>query len=61
MADRLFMARVTEQAFKYEDMFNYMKELVANKTTDYSIEERNLLSVSFKKIIECDRKAVKLV
>jgi len=55
------MARVTEQAFRYDDMFTYIKDLIAAKQSDYTIEERNLLSVSFKNVISADRKAVKTV
>jgi 14-3-3 protein epsilon len=42
-------------------MNNYMKEVIENKTSDFTIEERNLLSVSFKNLITSDRKALKLV
>ena len=59
--DRLFMARVSEQALCYDEMHNFMKEIVENKTSDFTIEERNLLSVSFKNLIASDRKALKLV
>ena len=38
-----------------------MKELVEHKVTDFTIEERNLLSVAFKNLIASDRKALKLV
>jgi hypothetical protein len=38
-----------------------MKEVIENKTSDFTIEERNLLSVSFKNLITSDRKALKLV
>ena len=55
------MARVSEQALCYEDMNTYMKQVVDNKSSDFTIEERNLLSVSFKNLIASDRKALKLV
>lgn len=61
VADRLFMARVSEQAFCFDEMNSYMKEVVENKTSDFTLEERNLLSVSFKNLIASDRKALKLV
>ena len=59
--DRVFMARVSEQALCFDEMHSFMKEIVENKSTDFTIEERNLLSVSFKNLIASDRKALKLV
>lgn len=32
LEDRMFMARVSEQAGKYDDMFLFIKELIASKT-----------------------------
>jgi 14-3-3 protein epsilon len=55
------MARVSEQACCYEEMNQYMKEVVEHKVSDFTIEERNLLSVAFKNLIASDRKALKLV
>lgn len=55
------MARVSEQALCYEEMHNFMKEIVENKTSDFTIEERNLLSITFKNLLASDRKALKLV
>lgn len=57
----MFMARVSEQSFKYKDMYDYVKEVIEHKTTDYTVEERNMLSVSFKNVVSADRKAVKLI
>jgi len=42
-------------------MHSFMKEIIENKKSDLTIEERNLLSVSFKNLIASDRKALKLV
>ena len=42
------MARVAEQADRYDDMVEYMCEMVKEKTDDFSSEERNLLNVGFK-------------
>ena len=57
----MFMARVSEQSLKYKDMYDYVKEVIEHKTTDYTVEERNMLSVSFKNVVSADRKAVKLI
>lgn len=55
------MARVSEQAQKYDDMFGFIKEIIAAKVSDYTYEERNIVAVSFKNMIAADRKAVKTV
>ncbi len=55
------MARVAEQAYKYEDMFVYVKEMISAKSNDLTIEERNLMAVAFKNQVIADRKAIKTV
>ena len=42
------MARVAEQAERFDDMVYYLNLLCSQKTTDFSSEERNLLSVGYK-------------
>lgn len=42
-------------------MYDYVKEVIEHKTTDFTVEERNMLSVSFKNVVSADRKAVKLI
>jgi len=52
--DLVFMARTAETAERYEDMCNYLRELVAlsdSKKWDLNVEERNLLSVAYKNVI----------
>jgi len=44
------LARVAEQAERYDDMCKFMKKLVQEKQ-DLSVEERNLLSVAYKNVI----------
>lgn len=53
--DRTFMSRLAEQACCSEDMLEFLSEVLDEKTTDFSIEERNLFSVAFKNFIEHDR------
>ena len=55
------MARLCEQAFRYEDMLEYLKDLIKNKNGDFTIEERNLISSAAKNHIINERKAIKLV
>jgi len=44
------LARIAEQAERYDDMCKFMKALVAVKK-DLSVEERNLLSVAYKNVV----------
>ncbi|CAK83500.1 unnamed protein product (macronuclear) [Paramecium tetraurelia] len=46
----LYMARLTEQTERFEDMVNYIKQLVS-VGQELSVEERNLLSVAYKNSI----------
>ena len=50
-ADSVYMAKLAEQAERYEEMVEYMKEVVEGSATDLSLEERNLLSVAYKNVI----------
>lgn len=52
----LFVAKVTEQSERYEDMLDAMKKIV-NLGQELSIEERNLLSVAYKNSITGKRSA----
>ena len=61
MEDRTFMARVSEEAGMYDDMLLYLKDMLQQKMTDFTIEERNLISVAFKGIIDTERRSIKLV
>ena len=44
----VFMARVADQSERYEDMVNFLRQMVTEKSEDLNVEERNLLSVGFK-------------
>lgn len=46
----LYMARLTEQTERFEDMVGYIKQLV-NNGQELNVEERNLLSVAYKNSI----------
>jgi len=54
--ENVFMARLAEQAERYEDMVTYMTR-VANIGSELSLEERNLLSVAFKNAVGARRSA----
>ena len=46
------MARVAEQAERFEDMVEFLKKAIDSKSgEDFTVDERNLLSVGFKNLI----------
>mmetsp|Transcript_59361 Transcript_59361/g.133749 ORF Transcript_59361/g.133749 Transcript_59361/m.133749 type:complete len:256 (+) Transcript_59361:90-857(+) len=58
--ENIFMARLSEQAERYEDMVDYMKR-VASMGAELGPEERNLLSVAFKNAVGLRRSAWRAV
>jgi 14-3-3 protein epsilon len=52
----IFMAKISEQTERFEDMLDYMKKVVKTGQ-DLSIEERNLLSVAYKNSVGSRRTA----
>jgi 14-3-3 protein epsilon len=59
--ENIFMARVAEQAERYDDMVHYLNEVSSQKSDDFTIEERNLLSVGFKNQIGSKRTAIRTI
>jgi 14-3-3 protein epsilon len=59
--EKIFMARVADQAERYEDMVEFLKEVITAKSEDLNTEERNLLSVGFKNLISGARGAWRTV
>ena len=55
------MARVAEQAERFDDMVSYLQEVVKAKNEDFTTEERNLLSVGFKNQIGSKRTAIRTI
>ena len=55
------MARVAEQAERFDDMVTYLQAVVKNKNDDFTTEERNLLSVGFKNQIGSKRTAIRTI
>jgi 14-3-3 protein epsilon len=55
--ENIFLARVAEQAERYEDMVDYLKPVLDVKGAALSADERNLLSVAFKSLISSKRTA----
>ena len=61
MEKKIFMARVADQSERYEDMVEFLKEIVSESKEDVSTDVRNLLSVGFKNLISAQRSAWKTV
>ena len=55
------MARVAEQAERFDDMVLYLNKVVETKNEDFTTEERNLLSVGFKNQIGSKRTAIRTI
>lgn len=55
------MVRVAEQAERFDDMFGFLKEVIGLKDSDFTTEERNLLSVGFKNLIGANRTAIRTI
>ncbi|XP_033109000.1 14-3-3 family protein artA-like [Anneissia japonica] len=58
--DNVFTAKVAEQAERYDDMQEAMKQ-VAKLDTELTIEERNLLSVAYKNVIGARRASWRII
>ena len=44
--EKIFLARVAEQAERYEDMVGFLEEAISQKNgEDFTIDERNLLKI----------------
>ncbi|KAK6150357.1 hypothetical protein DH2020_015289 [Rehmannia glutinosa] len=58
----LYMAKLAEQAERYEEMVQFMDSLVVGSAgAELSVEERNLLSVAYKNVIGSLRAAWRIV
>ncbi|KAK9452283.1 14-3-3 protein [Limtongia smithiae] len=58
--DSVYLAKLAEQAERYEEMVDNMKK-VASADEELSVEERNLLSVAFKNVIGARRASWRIV
>ena len=50
MEPELFMARLAEQAERYDDMFEFLKPVLMNRE-HFTSEERSMLSAAFKTLV----------
>jgi len=63
MADReehVYMAKLAEQAERYQEMVDYMKS-VAKLNVELTVEERNLLSVAYKNVVGARRASWRII
>ncbi|KAK9463401.1 protein BMH1 [Lipomyces oligophaga] len=58
--DSVYLAKLAEQAERYEEMVENMKQ-VASADDELSVEERNLLSVAYKNVIGARRASWRIV
>ena len=61
LEENIFMARVAEQAERFDDMVQYLQQVVKGKNEDFTTEERNLMSVGFKNQIGSKRTAIRTI
>eukprot|EP01124_Arcella_intermedia_P020199 TRINITY_DN276_c0_g4_i1.p1 TRINITY_DN276_c0_g4~~TRINITY_DN276_c0_g4_i1.p1 ORF type:complete len:241 (-),score=40.07 TRINITY_DN276_c0_g4_i1:94-816(-) len=58
--DNVYLAKLAEQAERYDEMVEAMKK-VAHLDVELSVEERNLLSVAYKNVIGARRAAWRII
>ena len=59
--EHIFLARVAEQAERFEDMVDFLAKVLDSKGADVTSDERNLLSVAFKNLISSKRAACRTI
>ncbi|KAL1302087.1 hypothetical protein AAFC00_002525 [Neodothiora populina] len=57
---KTFLARLSEQAERYDEMVTYMKE-VAKVGGELTVDERNLLSVAYKNVVGTRRASWRII
>ncbi|EAS31841.3 14-3-3-like protein [Coccidioides immitis RS] len=58
--NKTFLARLCEQAERYDEMVTYMKE-VASLGGELTVDERNLLSVAYKNVVGTRRASWRII
>lgn len=60
--ENVYMAKLAEQAERYEEMVDFMEKVSANvENEELSVEERNLLSVAYKNVIGARRASWRII
>jgi len=59
----VYMAKLAEQAERYEEMVDYMREFAQSSgtSTQLGLEERNLLSVAYKNVVGARRASLRII
>jgi 14-3-3 protein epsilon len=57
---QIYMAKLAEQAERYDEMVSYMKD-VSRLGVELTVEERNLLSVAYKNVIGARRASWRII
>merc|ERR1719174_1411685 len=57
----VYLAKLAEQAERYDEMVEYMKTVAENASMDLSLEERNLLSVAYKNVVGARRASLRII
>ena len=59
--ENIFLARVAEQAERFEDMVDFLALVLDAKGPEVTSDERNLISVAFKNLISSKRAACRTI
>ena len=59
--ENIFLARVAEQAERYDDMVGFLEKVLEQKGATVNADERNLISVAFKNLISSKRAACRTI
>jgi len=59
--DDVYMAKLAEQAERYDEMVEHMKKVAQNAAADLTLEERNLLSVAYKNVVGARRASLRII
>ncbi len=55
----VYLAMLAEQCTRFEDMMEFLEDMVKTKKDDLSSDERNLLSIAYKNTISLRRQAIR--
>jgi len=56
-----YLAKLAEQAERYDEMVQYMKTVAESARDDLTLEERNLLSVAYKNVVGARRASLRII
>ncbi|MBA0732900.1 hypothetical protein Gogos_016962 [Gossypium gossypioides] len=59
--ENVYMAKLAEQAERYEEMVEFMENVAKTVDVELTVEERNLLSVAYKNVIGARRASWRII